>query len=232
MTTVLSIIQRASSEIGVNRPTSVFSQSDRTMVELQDVTNEMAEQIANAHEWQRLKTLQTFTGNGTTDKFPLPDNYGRMGKDQNVWSTRFDGPLEHITSTDEWLQLALRNYTLATGAWHIHGGFIDFFPVLEDGEQASLYYLSKEICESVGGTGQTAFEADDDVFRLPERLLRLGIILHHRRKRGLPFDSGSYGQAMVEEIARDGGSVVVRVGRGNSTGGARVAYPQAIVDSR
>jgi hypothetical protein len=188
----------------------------------------MAEQIANAHEWSRLKTLQTYTGNGTTDKYALPTDYGRMGKDQNIWSSRLNAPLNHIVSTDDWLQIESRDLGIVSGAWHMYGGYIDFRPVLASGETASLYYLTEQIIEDESGTGQTAFMADTDVFRLPERLMRLGIILHWRRKKGLPFDAGPFAQAMVEEIARDGGSKVIRVGRGAYPRGVRIAYPQTI----
>jgi hypothetical protein len=227
--TILSTIQRASSEMGITRPGSVFSATDRTSVELQDVANEMAEQIGNAHEWQRLKTLQTYTGNGVTDKYPLPTDYGRMGKDQQVWSSRLSAAaLQHILSTDDWLMIEANAFTTVTGAWHMYGGYLDFHPVLISGERASFYYLTEQIIEDELGTGQTVFLADTDVFRLPERLLRLGIILHWRRKKGLPFDEGPYFTAMTEEIRRDGGAKTLTVGGRTRLVGDTPLYPFTI----
>lgn len=226
--TVLSAIQRASSEMGIARPATVFSSNDRTMQEVQDVANEVAERIANAHEWEALKQKQTYTGNGVTDLFPLPPDYGRMPKDGRLWSSRFDAPLQHVISSDDWLGITTRDYAIATGAWHIVGGNIEFHPALTDGERVTLYFMSDKFVEGENGIGKALFTADTDVFRLPERLFRLGVILHWRMKKGLPVDGTPFGLALSEEIARDGGSKVLRVGRGSLPAGVRVAYPQSI----
>lgn len=226
--TVLSAIQRASSEMGIARPVSVFSASDRTSQEVQDVANEVAQRIANAHDWQALKQQQAYTGNGETEIFPLPPGYGRMPKDQRLWSTRFDAPLVHVESSDEWLGITTRDYAVATGAWHMVGANIAFYPALASGETVRLYFLTNKIIEDDAGTGKEAFTADTDVFRLPDRLLRLGIILHWRMKRGFPAAPEPFGMALAEEIARDGGAAVIRVGRARLPAGVRVAYPQSI----
>jgi hypothetical protein len=226
---VLGIIQLASSEMGIARPTTVFSSSDRTMVEVKDTANEMAEEISNAHAWSRLKRLQTYTGNGETDAYPLPPGYGHMPKDQRIYSSRIPGcALEHVVSSDDWLARTTQGFTSAVPTWHIIGGTVVFNPVLTSGETASLYFVTRQWAEDEDANGLDAFVADTDAFRLPDRLLKLGIILHWRRKKGLPYDAGPFAQAMLEEIARDGGSRVIVVGGRGRMFGDTPLYPFTI----
>jgi hypothetical protein len=214
--------------MGIARPTSVFSNSDRTSVELQDVVNELAEDIGNAHEWSRLKVQQTYTGNGETDAYPLPPSYGRMPADQKVYTSRLQAPIRHVQSSDEWMAINVRDFNAINGAWTIIGGNVVFNPVLESAETAQLYFLSNQVAEDEDGNGQETFVADTDVFRLPERLLRLGLPVYWRRNKGLPFDPGPWANAMTEEIRRDGGSKSIAIGGATWPRDVAIAYPYTL----
>lgn len=228
--TVLATIQRVSAKIGVGRPIAVFSSDEREHSELAECANEVAELVAKSHDWQVLKRQQTFTGNGVTTGFPLPDAYDRMPKSQAVYTSRLDCPLMHVSGHDDWLDMTLREYTLATGSWTLIGGRVEFYPVLENAETASFYYMTDLTVVDENNVQKSAFTADTDEFRLPERLLRLGMIWKWKADKGLPADAhyATFMQAMSEEQAADGGSRVIRVGKAWRFPDARVAYPRAI----
>ena len=91
---LLSVVRDVCLAVGVNPPTSMFSPDvqPRTQTELLSLANEMAQRIAyDAREWQRLKVVGTFAGDGIatppddaivgTTMFDLPANFKRHAAD-------------------------------------------------------------------------------------------------------------------------------------------------------
>jgi hypothetical protein len=200
-------------------------------VELAGVANEMAERIAEAHEWQAFKRLTTITGNGDDDAWDLPEDYDRLPVAQQIWTSRLTTPLRQVQDQDEWLGLQVRYLSQAPlGSWTLLGGQVVFNPVLASGETAQFYYMTNLICADSDGATKTAFTADDDTFRLDERLLRQGIIWRWKQLKGLPFEVPmfEYQSLLERRITRDGARTVITTPRSRMSG-ADVALPWTIV---
>lgn len=227
---VLSVIQGLSAKIGVSRPAAIFGSTEREHFELADMANDTADYIARLHEWQALKRRYTITGNGATDAYALPDGYDRMPVVQRVWTDRLQCPLEGPVDHDVWLGRLTRREDFSLGSWTLLGGAIAFNPVLADGETASFYYLEGSYAIDADDMVKPAFTADDDLFRLDERLLRLGIIWRWRMQKGMPYaeDLGDFEALLSYRIGKDGGPKVIAAGRRARTCDIEVAYPRTI----
>lgn len=226
---ILAIIKAASRALGVKVPTAVYSATGRTEVELAQVANEMARRIRDAHDWSMLKVLNTETGDGTTTTFTLPSDYRKMPKDQQIWSSRTQEPLTHISGGDDWLNLTVRNYSVVTGVWTILGGAVQVMPAPSASESLYYYYISSNMVETAAAEYQASFTADSDIFRLDDRVLELGIIYEWRSRKGLDYkdELADYQEALGKAISDDKGARILTQ-RSRQRIDASIAYPWTI----
>jgi hypothetical protein len=120
--TVLQAVKDAAPWIGITVPTVLFTATDRTSVEMQAMVNEAAKGVAEDFDWQRLKVLNTITGDGSEEDWDLPTDYARMPKKANLWpSDEPNSTLEHIEDEDRWLGLDVLDFDAVTKRWIIDG---------------------------------------------------------------------------------------------------------------
>jgi hypothetical protein len=227
---VLSVVQDVCTAVGVVQPTSIFSgiTGNRTMQEMLALANEMAQRIAyDTREWQLLKKVQVFTGDGNTPGFNMPANYKRMLVTSNVWrSTSALHPMRYIPDIDDWLQRRALERFSAWGEWTMFGGQMVIWPTLGPSVTATFPYLDKNcIALKSGGFGDT-FLTDNDNFALDERLLKLGMIWQWKAQKGSPYaeDMGTYTDAIMMAMGADKPSPII-VGRTSVASSAQIAYP-------
>lgn len=227
--TILASCQSAAATLLGRQPSSFFGVSVGTdETEIASLANETAIAIMKAHDWQKLKTLKTHTGNGSATSFVLPTDFDRMLKKGNVHSSLYKTAyFSPVDDEDEWLYLQDTLATATPGFWIILGGAFQIFPAMASTETARYYYISNLI---FSGT-KTQATADADTFALPERLITLGTIWRWRSKKGLEYaeDMQNFNIALAEEISRDKGSRIITVGRARIPDGVQVAYPGNII---
>lgn len=223
--TVLSALQSAARRVGQGRPATFFSSTENFEAEFSDLATEVAVDVMKAHDWQRLKILKTLTGDGVTTSFPLPTDYDRMllkGDVHPIGSLTWR--YQRAENEDDWLTLQDYNIT-APGAYIILGGSMQFTPAIPTGETARYYYISNYIA-----TGKAAFDADNDVFLLPERLLTLGVIWKWRAQKRKDYaeDLKNFEIAQEQEIGRDKGSRIIIAGKQRMPANVGNAYPRSL----
>jgi hypothetical protein len=231
--TLLSVVQSVTAVVGVQMPSSVFAaiNSNRTMFEMLANANEMAQRIAyNTREWQALKSMVTFNGDGVTTAFNLPADYKRMLLKTDVWrSTSALQPMAFYPDLNEWMQRRRRNMPGPWGEWIIYGGQMHIEPVMGTGVTATFAYLNRNcinLASTVGGRGDL-FMADGDSFVLDERLLKLGMIFNWKQQKGSPYaeDMGTYSDALQIEVGADSPAPIIIDSMPSSQFGPRTAYP-------
>lgn len=225
---VVSVCQEAAAFLGISIPAVVVGATDREVIELRATLNEAAAALAEAHPWQTLTTLQSYSGDGSTEAFALPSDYHFMPKDSQLWTTRLDGPMYHVVNPNDWREINERNYEFVRGVWTLIGDEILIKPAPESSETVTFYYQSRSVWDGAAKTAEPV--ADTDTFRLNDRLLKLGIIWNWRQYKGLSYaeDMQTYEHALADAIERDRGARVLKRGPGRVPGGLRTAYPQAI----
>lgn len=229
--TVLSVVQEACAQgLAIEVPSEVYTSTDRSMVEMKSIVNEMARRITDAHDWQNLCKIATITGDGSTEANDLPSDYKRMIKDAHVYSSSLETALTHIDSLDTWLELDVQSYDYVINAWTIYGDQMHIKPALASGVTAKYFYVRNTIVTASDASLKTSFTLDDDTFALSEDLLKLGIIWRWKEYKGLDYAESlaDYEELKERLIFADKGSKKIAVGRPRFVKGARFAYPQVI----
>jgi hypothetical protein len=230
--TLLSTVKSVCAFIGVPQPASVFSGvgSNRTMAEMLEHANEMATRIAaDSRDWTVLKLTGQFTGDGATEGFSLPANFRRILMNGDLWrSTSAYFPMMFVPDLNEWMSRRAANFYDARGEWINYGGKIHIAPILATGQTVRFSYLDKNpvVLASPGGTFGEMFVADNDSFRLDERLLKLGIIWEWKKSKGSPYaeDMGTWEDAMGVAMGGDSPGPII-IGRQPISKFARTPYP-------
>jgi hypothetical protein len=230
---LISVVQDVCAVVGVARPSSIFSglNSSRTQQEMLALANEMAQRIAyNTREWTQLYVNATLTGDGVSLGHLLPDNFKRMVLSANVRRSDFPTlPLRFIADIDEWAERRARGLSIAPGEWNISAGVLGVVPILPTGVSVHFIYIDKNcIGLNLGPTGAvgTTFQNDADVFRLDERLLKLGMVWQWKANKGSPYaeDMATYSDALAVAAGADKPMPII-VGRMPISAATNVAFP-------
>lgn len=205
---ILDVVSRVCLVTGLDVPTQVFSSTDREMLEMQRLANDIAQRILESYDWQELMVLQTETGNGIDETFPMPSDFERMYKTSSMWSSRWTWALNHIPDVDTWLEYQVVPYTFVNGNWIIYGGQLHVLPVMASTETLKYWYVSNNMVLASNASLKSQFDADDDTFRLNEKLLELGMIWQWRANKGLPYaeDMANYEKKLSQVMDDNGGS--------------------------
>lgn len=213
--TVLQVVQDAATVLGIDVPTLVYGATTREMVEMQSLVNEVARRIAETHDWQVLKVINQYDGDGVSEAFDLPADYDMMLTTASIWSSEWTWNLNHIMDSDQWLEMQVVPFTFIYGNWMIYGGQYHQLPIMPVGANVKFFYISNLIVQAADLSTKTAFTVDTDAFRLDERLLKLGIIWQWKASKGLPYaeDMANYEKQLAAVLQKDGGSKPIISGR-------------------
>lgn len=223
--TIQTVVQSASIRVIGTAPAAVFSSTDQVVIEMRNLVQDVAQDIATSHDWRDLTMIATFTGNGTTEAFAKPADYDRMAQgaamtDPDTWLWGYAA----IESVSDWLRRRDVSW-ISPGGWILLSGQFQFYPA-PTGE-ATFPYISANIVRPATGANKAEFTADDDTFVLSERLLTLGLIWRYRAQKGLDYseDMTSFEIALSQAQTRDKGARVIRKQERMNTFGARHSWP-------
>lgn len=228
--TALSAAQSAMIRLIGRKPSTVFSSTEKTMVEIADLITEVGVDIMKSHDWSALTKVHTITGNGTDTAFPLPSDYDRMSLAQSVsdGASWFWG-YSQAPDMDTWIAIQDGFYlgAVSPGWWMMLGGQFQFQPAPGDSSTAKFPYVSNNIAISDQGVAKAAFGADSDTFVLDERLLTLGLIWRWRAQKRMDYseDMQNYEIALSQAQTRDRGATVIRSNGRYRPGNLHAGWP-------
>jgi len=227
--TILQIVQEVATVIGVDVPASVYGSTERELLELAQIANEMGARIAgDTGDWSVLKKLETITGDGIEESFALPSDYLRMLKTTQLRISSFlEQGLTHFPDTDDWLAMEQYVGNWVTGAWTIIGSDIHIRPIVASAVTVRYYYLDKNFALDTLGAIKSEFTVDTDTFRLDDRVLKLAIIWQWKAQKGFGYseDMANYEEALAYKIGNDKGSNIISNPSRRPYINARYAYP-------
>lgn len=224
---ILAAMQSAAIRLMGQRPATFFGASQKFELELTDLVNEVAADIAKSHDWQALTKVHTLTGDGEETVFDLPEDYDRQllvtsVQDAASWAWGYC----HYTDINTFLFLEERGFQPAPGGWIIYGGEMRFVPA-PTGSAVFPYISSHYARDSATLQNKAAFTSDTDDFLLPERLLTLGLVWRWRENKKLDYsgDQEAFTKAISEYASKDKGSRVIRRGGRIPLRGTFMAWP-------
>lgn len=226
--TVLAAMQSAAIRLIGRKPSPFFGSTQTFELEMCDLVNEVAQDIARYQDWQALTAIAPLTGDGTTTEFDLPADFDRMLQASFVQDTAsWAWGYRAYSSIDAFTFDEARGWNAAPGGWIIYGGKMRFSPAPATSAAIRFPYITKNIVTAESTAPQEAFTADTDTFRLPERLLTLGLVWRWRENKKLDAtgDQEAFVKALDEYAVKDAGPRVIRRTSQRSFHGTHLAWP-------
>lgn len=225
---ILAALQSASVRLFGQKPQTFFGATTQFEVELCDLADEVAQDIAKYQDWQALTRIGAITGDGTTSDFALPIDYDRMLQnatlqDLSTWFWGFYG----YTDINAFVLDQARGFNAYPGGWIIFNNRIRFSPAPAAAQEATFPYITKNWAIDTSTAPKDKFTADTDSFALPERLLTLGLVWRWRENKKLDAagDQEAFIKALDEYAARDGGAKIFRRNSARYFPGTYPAWP-------
>lgn len=217
--TLLTLCQDVARNIPVEVPLTIVGNANETASLLLSCAKRTGQDLYRRHNWVALVTEYTFnTANGTAD-YSLPSDYGRL-VNETLWDRanyeQMRGPLSPV----QWQEYKSSILASTAATWKRYrirnvSGTVMFsiFPTPSAVEGLVFEYVSKNWCESSGGTGQDDWAADTDVPVLDEHLFELGMTWRMLDRLGLAYDEQKeeYEREVAKAKARDGGAPTLRI---------------------
>lgn len=213
---LLTIIQRACSDIGIASPNSVVGSTDDQIIQLLSIANREGEDLASRYEWSALMASTTWTISLAADQGVINSDIVTTGDfdsiiPQTMWNRTTTLPIIGSPTKPTWQALQAIPTTGPYQLYKIEGGRIYLDPVPTSADTGAFAYKSTSWCESAGGTGQSLWAADSDTGRLDENLMSLGIVWRWFKRKGLDYaeDFATYESRLADKMARDGGKAKI-----------------------
>lgn len=222
--TVLQVAQKASLQLGLEVPSVLYTNTQRTFVEMQVLMNDCVKQILEEYDWQALKKTATLVGDGIEEDFDMPADYDRMVRDAHMWTNFMTfWPGVQVGSVDTWLAMEeVGFFASPVPVWIIFDNLFHVRPVMGAGDLLSYFYISSFLVKNDGSNVGTAseFSADNQSFVLDELLLRYCLVYNWKMQKGLDYaaDLQTYQDRFAYNVGKDKGPRIIQEGRGQRIG--------------
>jgi hypothetical protein len=202
---LLTIIQNSCDRLGLVRPSVVVASSGQTERTLLGLAQEEGKTLAKRYDWQVITEEHTFSTANGTSSYSIPSDFDRIVKNTVFNRTRNRRMLGDLTA-EQWQEIQSSLSTRVDPAFRFRGGAFLISPTPSAIETVAYEYVSKNWCESSGGTDQSAWAADTDVAFLDEELITLGIVWRFKSKNGFDYAEAkeNYEIEVNNAILRDG----------------------------
>lgn len=212
---LLTVVQDACGEVGASIPTAVVGTNDTIVQQMfrlakrEGLMLSTGSSVNLSYDWTVLQTEATWTTTATESQGALTTL--APGFRHMIDETIFDRTLQRATPGP--LSPALWQWRKAATAsgpyseYRIRGGTLYMVPAPSAGHTAAFEYLSSYWCADASGTAKATYTADDDVARLDENLITLGLIWRFKHAKGLGYaeEFRTYQSAVYVAITNDGG---------------------------
>lgn len=221
--TLLTLVNGAQDEIGLNRASTVVSSTDGNTRTLLAFAQTEGRELLERFAWPATQAEAThttlnaeFQGVMTT----IAPGFGYM-INQSFWDRSLTQAVTGPLSPQEWQFLVARVTTGPYASYRLKAGGLYAYPAPPAGNDWHFEYQTVNFCQSASDVAQSAWVADTDTGILDENLMQLGVIWRFKKKNGLDYSEEfrSYEQKIANETARVGGKPVLNMaGGGYNTG--------------
>lgn len=229
---LLTLVQKACTRIGITKPTAIVSSSDEQVIQLLGLANEEGDELAARYRWQNLTKEATFTTVATESQGSITTIAGtdfRYILNDTIWDRTLRRPIFGPLIASQWQQLKAQNMQ---GPWYqfrIRGNLLLFIPVPTAGDSCNFEWISRNWCQDSGATTTyAAWNADTDTGLIDEDVMAMGLIWRWKAAKGLDYgeDFNKYERRVADLMAQDAGKQKL-----NLEGFSFDLYPGIVVPS-
>tara|TARA_Y100000310_G_scaffold181396_2_gene181329 strand:- start:3827 stop:4546 length:720 start_codon:yes stop_codon:yes gene_type:complete len=211
---LLTMIERATRRLGIPVPSTVVGNTDAQVVQLLEIANQEGEELAaRKSDWEVMTLENTFTFTAAADQGLLNSAVVSDGDfdyiiNDTFWNRTTSLPVLGSLNAIDWQTLQAFPVTGPYEQYRIRSGKLFIDPAPSSTDTGAFEYHSTSWCEDNVAVGQALWAADDDVGRLDETLMILGIIWRWKQVKGLDYaeEFKLYETRVLDAIARDGGA--------------------------
>ncbi len=184
---LLTIIQDASIECSLLKPSTAFANTDPAIVRLVRLSEKVGQRLMKVFDWQVLTKEKTYTSVATEEQTSFFEADFDRFIPETMWNRTDQYLIAGPVTAREWQDLKATNYSdTANRKLRYRGGSALITPTMPAGKTIAYEYVSNQWCQSSGGSGQTAWAVDTDTGVIDEELLTLGTIWEYLANEGLP----------------------------------------------
>lgn len=188
---LLTIIQDTSTQIGLPRPSVVVTSADTRILELLSIANSVGKELSRDFDWQELTRTANITTTGTIDQGSLlgsiATDFGRF-LNQTFWNRDLRQQILGPATIQQWQADLSFNVVSPPYKFIVINDRLNVGPTaLPSGQTCVFNYITKNWCQSAGGTQQSAFAADTDTTLIPEELFKLTLLWRWKSSKGLAY---------------------------------------------
>ncbi len=222
--TLLSMCTAALEEIGeFSGPSTIVGNANRTATQILALANVEGRALSRRHGWEALVVEKAFTttADQAIQTSGAPPANMRFILNATWWDRTNFWPLRGPATAEEWQALQSGIVTSTVRRWYriLAGDFL-VFPDAPNSTDIIVYeYISKNFCQSSGGTGQSAWADDTDTGILDEELMQMGLVWRFLKSKGLPYEEefNAYELEVRRAIAHDGGAPILNLAVRNTS---------------
>jgi hypothetical protein len=223
---ILTIVQDVSNRVGLPVPSVVIGSNDTQVRQLLGLAQQEGKELSRRGPWQALTKEKTITATATeTQTGAIPVDYERM-IEGTFWNRTQDRRVVGPLTPQKWQMLQTGLYSLMWDAYRIRGNDMLMSPVPQAGDILAYEYVSTYwLTNAAGSTERAAWTADDDVAKLDEELITLGVIWRFLKSKGLDYSEAfsTYERMVERKLGNDGGMAILDL-NGDRLDGAGGAY--------
>lgn len=218
---LLTTLQGAADVVGLTRPAAIITSTDPAVRRMLALANVEGIELARRHEWTSLIREATWTtlaaeSQGTLASIAsdLDQELGARIVNDTIWDRtndrRFYGPV----SSQKWQRMQAAATSGPYSEYRIRAGTLYLYPAPSAGHTGAFEYITKNWCQSSGGTGRSAWAADTDTGVLSEHLMKLGVVWRFKQSNEMSWENDYqiYNNAVQMAIAHDGTRETLDIG--------------------
>ncbi len=188
----LTIVQDASSAMGLTQPSTIESASDSQVVKMLSLLNRLGNRLNRSFDWQTMVRKANFTTDGSSEYVisasPVSITDFANITTPLIYNYTDNRAIMGMGANEDQLRRMYNITNISDNKFRILNDKLIFDSAIPSGQDLHFEYKSTNWVIPVSGSDKSAFNLDTDTSYLDEELLTLGLIYKFKNEQGLTYD--------------------------------------------
>lgn len=213
----LTLINNVQKRAGLEVTTNPSANANPTVKQLVALANIEGQDLALRHPWSVLQKRESHSALAAEDQGTLASIAADMSlkfiRHTTMWNETTNRIITGPLSPQDWSDLKGLGIDYPADHFRIFGDKLYITPAPTLADTIAFEYISKNWCQSSGGTGQSSWAADTDTGILDEDVMALGVYWRWRADMGFDYAEAyaDYERRVMDLINADGSRPVLNM---------------------